>query len=56
MGALVNPVVDSVSGEPEFKHTPARVEPFAVQWYGFILTRNPLVVTLDPALVRCLAT
>jgi len=43
VGALVNPVVDSVSGEPEFKHTPARVEPFAVQWYGFILTRNPLV-------------
>ncbi len=42
VGALVNPVVDPVSGEPEFKHTPARVEPFGVDWYGFLLTRRPL--------------
>ncbi len=26
VGALVNPVVDPISGEPEFKHTPVRVE------------------------------
>ena len=26
VGALVNPVVDPISGEPEFKHTPARVD------------------------------
>ena len=37
VGALVNPVVDPVSGEPEFKHTPARVAPFVVSWYGFVL-------------------
>jgi assimilatory nitrate reductase catalytic subunit len=43
VGALVNPAVDAVSGEPEFKHTPARVEPFHVQWYGFIVTSKPLV-------------
>jgi assimilatory nitrate reductase catalytic subunit len=42
VGALVSPVVDPVSGEPEFKHTPARVEPFAVDWYGFVLTRQAL--------------
>ena len=42
VGALVNPVVDPESGEPEFKHTPARVEPFRVDWYGFILSRRPL--------------
>jgi assimilatory nitrate reductase catalytic subunit len=42
VGALVNPVVDPVSGEPEFKHTPARVTPFAVNWHGFILSRTPL--------------
>ncbi len=41
VGALVNPVVDPVSGEPEFKHTPARVMPFAVNWHGFILSRTP---------------
>jgi assimilatory nitrate reductase catalytic subunit len=42
VGALVSPVVDPVSGEPEFKHTPVRVEPFLVDWYGFVLTRRAL--------------
>jgi assimilatory nitrate reductase catalytic subunit len=42
VGALVSPVVDPVSGEPEFKHTPARVEPFVVDWYGFVLARQAL--------------
>ncbi len=44
VGALVNPVVDPVSGEPEFKHTPARVAPFVVAWQGFILSRRPVSV------------
>jgi assimilatory nitrate reductase catalytic subunit len=43
-GALVSSVVDPLSGEPEFKHTPARVEPFPVEWYGFVLSREPLAV------------
>jgi assimilatory nitrate reductase catalytic subunit len=42
VGALVNPIVDPVSGEPELKHTPARVTPFIVSWHGFMLTRQPL--------------
>jgi assimilatory nitrate reductase catalytic subunit len=42
VGALVNPVVDLVSGEPEFKHTPARVLPFVVGWHGFVLARDPI--------------
>jgi assimilatory nitrate reductase catalytic subunit len=42
VGALVNPEVDPVSGEPEFKHTPVRIEPFGVAWYGFILSRDAL--------------
>ncbi len=42
VGAVVNPVVDPVSGEPEFKHTPVRVEPFGVAWHGFILSREEL--------------
>ena len=46
VGALVNPIVDPISGEPELKHTPARVTPFIVSWHGFILTRQPLA-TLD---------
>ncbi len=44
VGALVNPVVDPVSGEPEFKHTPARVVPFVVAWQGFALSRKPLMI------------
>ena len=40
-GALVKAVVDPISGEPEFKHTPARIEPFPVTWYGFVLSRQP---------------
>lgn len=40
IGALVNPVVDPISGEPEFKFTPARVEPFVVDWFGVLLTRK----------------
>jgi assimilatory nitrate reductase catalytic subunit len=42
VGAVVNPAVDPVSGEPEFKHTPVRIEPFGVNWYGFILSRAEL--------------
>ena len=42
VGAVVNPVVDPVSGEPEFKHTPVIVEPFEVDWHGFVLTRQAL--------------
>jgi assimilatory nitrate reductase catalytic subunit len=42
VGAVVNPAVDPVSGEPEFKHTPVRIEPFGVAWYGFILSRSEL--------------
>jgi assimilatory nitrate reductase catalytic subunit len=42
VGALVNPAVDPISGEPEFKHTPARVEPFPVEWYGVVMARRPI--------------
>ncbi|MGB1580090.1 MAG: molybdopterin-dependent oxidoreductase [Nevskiales bacterium] len=44
VGQLVNPAVDPVSGEPEFKHTPVRVEPFLVDWHGFVLSRKPLKI------------
>jgi assimilatory nitrate reductase catalytic subunit len=37
--ALVNPAVDAISGEPEFKHTPARVEPFPVEWHAVVMSR-----------------
>ena len=40
VGALTNPVVDPVSGEPELKHTPVAVEHFEAAWYGVMLTRS----------------
>jgi assimilatory nitrate reductase catalytic subunit len=42
VGALTNPVVDPVSGEPELKHTPVSIEHFTADWYGVMLTRKPL--------------
>jgi assimilatory nitrate reductase catalytic subunit len=41
---VVNPAVDPVSGEPEFKHTPVRVERFGVSWHGFVLSRSDLAL------------
>jgi assimilatory nitrate reductase catalytic subunit len=43
VGAAVNPAVDPVSGEPEFKHTPARLEAWKADWHGFLLTREAQV-------------
>ena len=42
VGALTNPVVDPISGEPELKHTPVAIEHFAASWYAVMLTRSPL--------------
>ncbi|MGB5466720.1 MAG: nitrate reductase, partial [Sedimenticolaceae bacterium] len=42
VGALIDPVVDPVSGQPEFKHTPVRVMPYRPEWSGFLLTRCEL--------------
>lgn len=44
VGSLVSPAVDPVSGEPEFKHTPARVARLVVAWQGFALSRKRLSV------------
>jgi assimilatory nitrate reductase catalytic subunit len=42
--ALVNPVTDPISGQPEFKHTPVRVEAYRAAWYAFVLARGPLAL------------
>ncbi|MCR5876164.1 molybdopterin-dependent oxidoreductase [Phenylobacterium sp. J426] len=38
---LVAPNVDPRSGQPEFKHTPARVRPYRETWRGFFIAREP---------------
>lgn len=40
--ALVAPNVDPASGQPEFKHTPARISAYRETWKGFFLTRSAL--------------
>jgi assimilatory nitrate reductase catalytic subunit len=40
--AVVNPVTDPISGQPESKHTPVKIEPFEVAWEAFLLTRREL--------------
>ncbi|MEO5574529.1 MAG: molybdopterin-dependent oxidoreductase [Gammaproteobacteria bacterium] len=43
--ALVNPVVDPISGQPESKHTPVRIAPYLARWHGFLLSRRQLSLT-----------
>ncbi|MFC2997790.1 molybdopterin-dependent oxidoreductase [Acinetobacter sichuanensis] len=40
IGKVVNPVVDAISGEPEFKHTPVMIQPFYTQWQGVFYVRK----------------
>jgi len=42
VNALVNPVVDPLSGQPESKHTPVKADPYAPKWHAFILSRNAI--------------
>lgn len=44
IGALVAPVVDPVSGQPEFKATPAKIAPVVFGWQGFLLVRRPVMI------------
>jgi assimilatory nitrate reductase catalytic subunit len=38
--ALVAPITDPISGQPESKHAPVRVEPYRPAWQGFVLSRT----------------
>lgn len=38
--SVVNPHVDPISGQPEFKHTPVSMKAIEHNWFGFILSRN----------------
>lgn len=42
VGALVNPVTDAVSGQPESKYTPVAVRPWLPAWQGFWLSQESL--------------
>ncbi|VAV90826.1 Assimilatory nitrate reductase large subunit, partial [hydrothermal vent metagenome] len=40
---LVNPVTDPLSGQPELKHTPVRLEKWSPKWHGFLLSRKKIM-------------
>ena len=40
VGAVVNPVTDPWSGQPESKHTPVSIRPVKTAWEGLLLTRS----------------
>lgn len=42
VGALVNPIADPISGQPESKHTPVAIKRFEASWCGFVLSRRKL--------------
>ena len=52
VNALVNPLVDPVSGQPESKHTPARIAVWQPQWQAFAMTRAAVDVPLAEYWVR----
>jgi assimilatory nitrate reductase catalytic subunit len=45
VGALVNPVIDPISKQPESKHTPIRIRAYTTGYYGFVLTRLELDIS-----------
>ncbi len=44
IGAVVNPVVDPFSGQPECKHTPVMLQKALLHSHGFIMTLNSLAL------------
>lgn len=36
--ALVNPITDDLSGQPEFKHSPVAIKPLQAIWSGYLVT------------------
>lgn len=40
VGALIDAITDAISGQPEFKHVPVAVTPYAPDWQGFVLARQ----------------
>jgi assimilatory nitrate reductase catalytic subunit len=42
VNAAVNPAVDPLSGQPESKHTPVRVQAYRPRWHGFLLSREAI--------------
>lgn len=40
VGRLANPATDPISGQPELKYSPARIETYKPLWRGYLIARN----------------
>ena len=40
VGSLIKAELDPVSGQPEFKHSVAKIRPWQANWYGFLISRR----------------
>jgi len=40
VGRLIGAFTDPVSGQPEYKHTPVKLEAYKPQWMGFLITKD----------------
>ncbi|RAU23334.1 nitrate reductase [Paramagnetospirillum kuznetsovii] len=47
VGMLIDAAVDPYSGQPELKHAPVMVEPYAAGWHGVMLSRSPVELPRD---------
>jgi assimilatory nitrate reductase catalytic subunit len=56
IGEMVAPSSDPLSGQPELKATPARVEPVGFAYRGFALTRHPIVLPAGTWFARVAVT
>ncbi|MBP7705056.1 MAG: molybdopterin-dependent oxidoreductase [Caulobacter sp.] len=48
---LIAPNLDPTSGQPEFKHTPARISPYRETWKGFLLTTEARTPALPEGVI-----
>lgn len=53
IGKVVNPEVDAISGEPEFKHTPVTIQPFYTTWQGVLYIREGYDSHIQESLHHC---
>jgi assimilatory nitrate reductase catalytic subunit len=47
---LIGPYRDALSGQPEFKHSPAQLSPWGETWRGFCVSRTPVEAPARSAL------
>lgn len=45
VNALVAPITDPISGQPESKHTPVSIEAYRPAWQGFVLSRKRMTLS-----------